>query len=176
MSAAISKELKRLNDAVRSKTGNDIVLVGIEKTGNFVAHFDEIDQSEVPGTSRFSARSYMLLTDGYIKQRIALSDSDRRYGQDTYFGRKCFYKSATGAKIVANIPFLSDAQDTLSTSDVSPYPQFGNVCALLDAMVSSRFPNSVSPIISAHSHAAIPLHLGAKVLQQLAQALMQRTR
>lgn len=176
MSAAISKELKRLNTGVQQKTGNDIVIIGVEKTGAFVSHFDSVDQSETPGERRFEPRSYMLLTDSYIKQRISLSDSDRRYGQDTYFGRKFFYKTASGARIVASIPFLSDAQDTLDTDDISLYPQFANVCATLDTLVSSRFPNALSPIISAHAHAAIPLHLGAKVLQQLAHALMGRTR
>jgi hypothetical protein len=176
LSAAISKELKRLNLVVRQKTGNDIVIIGIEKTGAFVAHFDEIDQSETVGSLRFHPRSFLLLTDSYIKQRISLSDSDRRYGQDTYFGRKFFYKTASGSRIIASIPFLNDEQDTLDSDDVALYPQFGNVCATLDSLVSSRYPNSLSPIISAHSHAAIPLHLGAKVLQQLAQALMNRTK
>jgi hypothetical protein len=176
ISAAISKELKRLNKRVREKTGKDIIIVGIEKTGAFVSHFDEVDQSETAGEQRFGPRSYMLLTDNYIKQRISLSDSDRRYGQDTYFGRKFFYKSASGARIVASIPFLDEAQDTLDTDDVSPYPQFAKVCSTLDRLVSSRFANALSPIISAHSHAAIPLHLGAKVLQQLAHALMDKSR
>jgi hypothetical protein len=174
LSAAISAELKRLNTIVRQKTGNDLVIVGIEKSGAFVAHFDEIDPSETPGEMRFAPRTYSLLTDKYIKQRISLSDSDRRYGQDTYFGRKFFYKTTSGARIVASIPFLTDAQDTLDSDDISLYPQFGNVCGALDRLVSSRFPNSLSPIISAHAHAAIPLHLGAKVLQQLARALMNR--
>jgi hypothetical protein len=45
-------------------------------------------------------------------------------------------------------------------------------CALLDKLVSSRFPNALAPIVSAHAHAAIPLNLGAKVLEQLTKALM----
>jgi hypothetical protein len=172
LSAAISTELKRLNTIVRAKTGNDLLLLGIEKTGAFVTHFDEIDQTETPGKARFEPRSYLLLTDRYIKERVCFSDSEKRYGVDTYFGRKFFYKTASGTRIVASIPFLSDAQDTLD-NDVALYPQFGTACALLDKLVSSRFPNSLSPLISAHSHAAIPLHLGAKVLQQLARALMR---
>ena len=100
--------------------------------------------------------------------------SEKRYGDDTYFGRKFFYKTASGARIVANIPFLTDAQDTLAADDVMLYPQFPTVCSLLDKLVSARFPNALSPIVSAHAHAAIPLHLGAKVLQQLARALMRK--
>ncbi len=172
LSAAISAELKRLNAIVRAETGNDLVIVGVEKSGNFVTHFEEIDRTENPGEQRFCPRSYMLLTDQYIKERITCSDSDKRYGQDTYFGRKFFYKTSGGAQIVGTIPFLTDEQDTLRHDDISIYPRFGTLCSLLDKLASSRYVNSVTPLIAAHAHAAIPLHLGTKVLQRLATALM----
>ena len=172
LSAAISKELKRLNGELRRSTDQDLVILGIEKTGAFVQHLDEIDSTEIPGQKLFSPRDYMLLTDRYIKDRILRSDSLKRYGLDTYFGRKFFYKTESGARIVASIPFLSDDQDTLDTDDVALYPQFGTVCDLLDRAVSSRYANAVSPLIAANAHAAIPLQLGSKVLTQLARALL----
>ncbi|QGJ68936.1 DNA double-strand break repair nuclease NurA [Planctomycetales bacterium 10988] len=172
LSAAISKELKRLNQVVYEKTGNDLLILGIEKTGNFVTHFEELDRTETPGQLRFNNRSYMLLTDKYIKERIAYSESDKRYGEDTYFGRKFFYKTHNGSRIVASLPFLNEQQDTLASDDIGLYPQFPRICSLLDKMISSRYENAVSPLIAAHSHAAIPLHLGGKVLTRLAKALM----
>lgn len=171
LSAAIRSELQRLNALIRAQTGNDIIIVGIEKTGNFVAHFEEIDKRE-DGSQRFQPGSYFLPTDSYIKQRIIFSDSTRRYGDQTYFGRKFFYKTQSGARIVANIPFLSAAQDSLDTDDPVAFQRFGTVCALLDKLVTSRFPNALGPIVSAHAQASIPLHLGQKVLKQLAKALM----
>ena len=174
LSAAISTELKRLNVLVRSKTERDLVILGIEKSGAFVTHFDELDRSETAGEVRFAARNFALLTDRYIKDRVIFSDSPKRYGVDTYFGRKFFYKTKGGARIVASLPFLDDTQDTLASEDIGPYREFGTACHLLDALVSSRFANALAPIVSAHSHAAIPLGLGAKVLQQLARALMRQ--
>jgi hypothetical protein len=53
------------------------------------------------------------------------------------------------------------------------FPQFGTVCALLDKLATSQFENALAPLVSAHAQAAIPLHLGQKVLKQLAQALMR---
>jgi len=172
LSAAICKELKRLNAKVQESTGQDLLILGIEKTGAFVQHFEEIDQTETPGQQLFSGRQYMLLTDGYIKDRIMHSDSNKRYGQDTYFGRKFFYKTQSKARIVASIPFLSDTQDTLDSDDISLYPQFATICALLDRVVSSRYANAISPLIAANAQAAIPLQLGSKVLTQLARALL----
>jgi len=173
LSAAISTELKRINAMVCKKTGNDLIILGIEKSGEFVTHFEEIDQTETPGQMLFAPRTYMLLTDSYIKTRVQQSVSDKRYGQDTYFGRKFFFKTASGTRIVANIPFLTEEQDTLDSDDVRLYPQFGTVCSLLDQLVCSRFPNALAPLVAAHSQAAIPLNLGKKVLTQLALALMK---
>ena len=172
LAAAISSELQRLNAKVRASTGQDLVIVGIEKSGAFVTHFDDLDKSETPGSTRFEARDYLLLTDRYIKERVIFSASEKRYGLDTYFGRKFFYKTQSGARIVASIPFLDPQQDTLDTADITLYPSFPITCALLDQLVSSRFPNALTPIVSAHAQAAIPLNLGSKVLEQLARALM----
>lgn len=172
LSAAISIELKRLNTLVRGQSGHDMIVVGIEKSGTFVAHFEEIDRTEKPGAELFPPCSFFIPSDEYIKSRIIFSASPKRYGEDTYFGRKIFYKTASGARVVANIPFLSDQQDTLA-NDPDLYPQLAITLALMDKLVSSRYPNALAPIVSAHAQAAIPLHLGAKVLQQLAQALVQ---
>ena len=173
LSAAITAELQRINAKALELTGQDLVIVGVEKTGAFVTHFDEIDQIAETGEERFNPHSYFLPTDRYIKQRIIFSDSPKRYGKDTYFGRKFFYKTESGARIVASIPFLEAAQDTLDSDDVSLYHSFGTVCGLLDKLVSCRYPNALSPLVSAHAQAAIPLHLGTKVLEQLAHALMR---
>ncbi len=173
LSSSIKLELKRINVAVRKASGEDLVIVGIEKGGTFVNHFQDVDARE-NGEMLFKPEEFAILTDRYIKERIIFSTSDKRYGMDTYFGRKFFYKARSGARIVATLPFLDDAQDTLETDSADLYPSFGTVCALLSKLASSRFPNSVSPVITAHANAAIPLTLGSKVLQQLATALMKK--
>jgi hypothetical protein len=173
LSAAIRKELQRINAKFREANGTDLIIVGIEKSGNFVVHFEDLDKRE-DGSQHFNPRSYFLPTDKYIKQRIIFSDSPKRYGTDTYFGRKFFYKAASGARIVASIPFLTNDQDTLDTGEPGAFPQFGTVCELLDKLVTSQFANALAPLVSAHAQAAIPLRLGQKVLKQLAQALVRR--
>jgi hypothetical protein len=172
LSPIIKGELKRLNAVVRSQTGSDLLIIGIEKTGAFVTHFEEVDRTKT-GEPFFPNGTYALLTDQYIKERIVFSSSDKAYGQDTYFGRKFFYKAKSGARIVGTIPMLDDSQEDTSVDDIARFPSFSSVCAILDKLVSSRFPNSVGPVITAHSHAAIPLVLGTKVLEQLARALVK---
>jgi hypothetical protein len=108
-----------------------------------------------------------------LKTGSSFREVTKPYGQDTYFGRKFFYKAKSGARIVGTMPMLDDTQDDITSEDPEKYLSFSSVCAPLDKLVSSRFPNSVGPVITAHSHAAIPLVLGTKVLEQLARALVK---
>ena len=172
LSAAISTELKRLNGIVRELTGHDLLLFGVEKSGAFVDHFDELDGRDASGTELFPRGHCFLPDDQYIRERINFSAGGKRYGADTYYGRKMLYKTVNGARIVVNIPFLRDSHDNLDDQDLSSYPQIAAMCPLLDDLVSSRYPDAVSPIVAAHAHAAIPLRLGGDVLQQLTTALM----
>lgn len=172
LSPIIKLELKRLNQIVRMQAGSDLLIIGVEKTGAFVTHFEELDQTQT-GEPRFPPATYALLTDKYIKERVIFSASEKPYGQDTYFGRKFLYKARSGARIVGTMPMLDDAQSDITEDDVSKYPSFASICGILDKLVSSRFPNSVGPVITAHSHAAIPLTLGTKVLEQLARTLVK---
>ena len=173
LSATIGEELARLNDKAKQESGSDLILFGLEKSGPFVDHFEAADLADEPGKRNFPPRSAMLPTDAYIKRRIVPSDSARPYGQDTYFGRKVFYKTASGGRLVLNLPIFDDAQADPGTDDLSLFPQWPVVCALVDRLVSSRYPNALYPISSAHAEAAIPLHLGGRVLKELAKRLMR---
>jgi len=41
-------------------------------------------------------------------------------------------------------------------------------------LISNRYPNSINPLISAHAEAAIPLTLGKKMFDEIAQELRKR--
>lgn len=128
LSPIIKSELTRLNNIVRAATGEDLLIIGVEKTGTFVTHFEEVDCTDT-GAPFFSNGTYCLLTDSYIKERIIFSDSDKPYGADTYFGRKLFYKAQSGARIVATIPILDDLQEYSKSADAASFPSLATVCA-----------------------------------------------
>src|SRR5207237_2443128 len=121
LSPLIKSELKRLNTLVRAATGQDLLIFGIEKTGAFVSHFEEIDRTST-GEPYFPKGSYALLTDRYIKERVVFSVSDKPYGQDTYFGRKFFYKAQSGARVTATLPMLDEAQNDTNKNDATAFP------------------------------------------------------
>ena len=171
--SAIREELYLINDAVKSATGQDLLIIGIEKSGIFVDHFERIDQNKRGEQGEFPRQNVSLLTDEYIKKNIRFSDSPKAYGTDTHFGRKLFYKTVSGARLVASLPFLDDSHRDMTRADPEQYPRLADSLSLLDQLVSSRYPNSLMPLISAHAEAAIPMNLGARVLEELAREIRE---
>lgn len=175
ISTAIMKELQRINKVAR-ETFNDpnfnLMLIGIEKSGSFVEHLEQLDKGLDGQCDALPKQSAVLLTDSYIKQRIIFSKSPQAYGHNTYFGRKAFYKTRSGSLIVFSTPFLDDANQDLDVAEPAQFPRLADTMRLLDRMASARYRNSLTNIISAHAEAAIPLNLGKKVLEKLASRLM----
>ncbi len=174
ISTAITEELKLLNRDVREATGTDLLLLGIEKTGHFVTHFNQLDQTIEGGRGNFPNQTVALLTDDYIKENIVISDSEKTYGVGTYFGRKLMYKTQTGHRIVATLPYLDDKHKDWDRADVSQYPRLLDALNIMDEFTSSRYPNALSPVVIAHAEATLPSKIGSKVLAKLARELTRR--
>jgi hypothetical protein len=174
LSQAFTRELSRINKLAKEKNGDDILLVGIEKTGMFVDHFLSLDRHPDGTPGKLAAGSVCLLDDNYIKRNVIFSDSTKVYGQDTYFGRKLFYKTSSGAFVVASVPLLNDKQKILTTAELNQFNRLSDSLNLLDRLVSSRYPNSLAPLISAHAEAAIPMNLGSRVLEKIARELVTK--
>lgn len=175
LAKVIEFELRRLNDLQKQINGQDLMVIGIEKSGTFFNHFLEIDITKDGITDKFPRQSALLLSDDYIKQNIIFSESTKQYGQDTYFGRKFFYKAASGQKIVPVIACYTDYERDLRTSNIDQFVRLADVMNLLDQMVSSRYPNSVTPLISAHAEAAIPLSLGKRIFEDIAREIREKS-
>ena len=173
---AILRELNRINTKAKQLTvGQDLLLIGVEKSGTFATHFERIDRDETGIPGKFPTQAIGLLTDDYIKKNIIFSESTKPYGLDTYFGRKFFYKTASGARLVASVPFLDESHRDTTRAKPEQFPRLADALGLLDQLVSSRYQNSLSPLISAHAEAAIPMNLGARVLEKMAKELIKET-
>lgn len=178
LSEAIRRELTRINSAARNvNDGKDLLLLGIEKTGTFAQHLELLDQDPASGSPGSITRgTAMLLDDPYIKRNIIFSTSERPYGEQTYFGRKFFYKAASGALLVGSLPFLREEDRNLSSAERRQFPRLADAIALMDSLWSARYPNALIPILSAHAEAAIPLNLGRKVLERIVRQLILEER
>lgn len=174
LSHAIFDELRRINNEAKNVIGQDLLMIGVEKTGAFVDHFEALDTPTAwtKGNPTFEPQTVMLLSNRYIRDHIAFGE--KPFGVDTYFGRKFFYKTASGSRIVASLPFLTNEARDLSSVDLAHYPRLTDAMSLLDATFSARFQNAISPLVSAHAEASIPLNLGREVLEELAASLLEK--
>mgnify|MGYP007038819773 FL=1 len=143
------------------------------KSGLFVNHLEQLDTSEEGAEDVLPNREVFLIDDDYIKEKIIFSDSEKAYGEHTYFGRKFFYKTDSGSLIVASLPFLNDYHQNMNHANPDQFPRLKDALTLLDQLASSRYPNSVDPLISAHAEAAIPLNLGEQMLSEIAHKLLE---
>jgi hypothetical protein len=175
LTKVIEIELKRINYFQKQINGEDLLIIGIEKSGTFFNHFLDIDTTQDGIKDKFPRQSALLLTDEYIKRNIIFSESAKPYGQDTYFGRKFFYKAASGQKVVPVVAYFNDYQKSLDTANPDQFTRLADVMNLLDQLASSRHPNSVSPLISAHAEASIPLNLGKRIFEDIAREIRERT-
>ena len=172
---SILTELKRINELQKKQTGKYLLVFGIEKSGTFYNHFEEIDTKVDGTTDRFPIQSAFLLNDSYIKRNIIFSESDKQYGQDIYFGRKLFYKTKSGYRIVPVLAIFNEKQQNLETAQTDQFPRLADLMNSLDELVSSRYPNSVFPLVSAHAEAAIPLNLGKRIFDDIAREIREKS-
>ena len=171
LTKVISYEIRRINELQKKINGVDLLIIGIEKTGAFVNHFEAIDTTKDGILDKFPRQSVLLLDDQYIKKNIIFRETSKHYGLDTYFGRKFFYKTALGQRIVSTIASYNDYQSDLRTANVDQFSRLADVMNLLDKLFSSRYPNAILPLVSAHAEAAIPLNLGKKIFEDIAREI-----
>ncbi len=165
-------ELARLNQKVQENFGQDLLIMGIERTGNFVNHFSDIDTKANGGKDNFPDQSAFLLTNDYIKNNIVLNENpDFIYLKDTAFGRKFFYKTKAGYRVVPSIVTFKHYHSEVKTAFPAQFPRLADCIKLLDKLVSSRYDSSVMPLVTAHAEAAIPLNLGKAIFDDIAKEM-----
>jgi hypothetical protein len=165
-------ELERLNKKVKEACQQDLLIIGIEKGGNFVNHFEEIDTKKDGADDNFPNQSVFLPTNEYICKNIILNDNPKFiYLEDTSYGRKFFYKTKAGHRVVPSLATYDHYQSNVETAFPAQFPRLADCLMLLDDLVSSRYQNSTMPLASAHAEAAIPLNLGKRIFDDIAKSI-----
>lgn len=165
----IKDELKRINTIVRDETGQDMALFGLEKSGQFVAHFEDIDWCDGSGPrGKIPNGTVIAPTKRYVHRNIVFRpDNAKPHGKDTYFGRKILYKTRSSNHAVLNCAMLNDASDDFDRNDPSCYPRLGDILDIMDHLSTYLYQDGFMPLVRAHAHAAIPLQKGTDILSSL---------
>ena len=165
----VRKELKRINDICYQKTGKDILLFSLIKTGTFCEHFEELDFDEEKGPNlRYDPKTVLLPDTSYIHKYVVYRQEDAKpWGQDTYFGRMVLYKSKSGQRMVLNTPQISEESSDLYNTAPAAFPRLVDATKVVDRLSTYLFDGGFVPIVRAHSHAAIPLKMGGEIIKSL---------
>lgn len=164
----VREELGRLSALCRQE-GFDLALFGFEKSGVFVEHFDQLDMCPERGPrGRYPNGTVFAPDAAYINRNIALRPASAKpHGEDTYFGRKLFYKTASGGHAVVTTAMVNQASCDFHRCDEECFPRLGDMLDVLDHLATYLHRDGFMPLVRAHAHAAIPLRRGTDIIRSL---------
>ena len=165
----VQTEVARIHNALVSEGRLGLLLIGLEKTGEFIDHLEEIDWDEADGQrQRLPNGTALVPTTEYIYRHIVPNpNSAKPYGQAVYYGRKVLYKNSTGQHAVLMTPIVSPSGAEPNSSNVSDFPRLGDALDIIDDLYTHLYRDGFIPLIRANAHAAIPLRRGQGILAEL---------
>ena len=143
----------------------------MEKTGQYVTHFTDIDWTDDKGPrSKFEPGTVIAPDARYENRNIVFRPEDAKpSGIDTYFGRKIFYKTKNSAHAVLNAAIVNDAGADFHNVSLEAFPRLSDALNILDHLSTYLYQDGFMPLVRAHAHAAIPLKRGTEILAGLFQ-------
>lgn len=165
----IQLEVERIHNDLISRGHAGLLLMGMEKSGEFVDHFEELDWLQSDGRrQRFENGSTLVPTTEYIYRHIRPNpNTQKAYGQAVYYGRKVLYKSRAGQHAVVMTPIVNKVGRRPNSTRLSVFPRLGEVLDIVDDLYTHLYQDGFIPLVRAHAHAAIPLRQGQRILANL---------
>lgn len=166
----IRREIMRISQKCRKETGKDLLIIGVEKTGQYVNHFQDLDWTDEGPGERFAAQTVLIPDAAYVNRNIVFRPVNAKpSGADTYFGRKVFYKTRSRSRAVLNLAMVNDQSADFSDISSTAFPRLGDALNVLDHLSTYLYQDGFMPLVRAHAHAAIPLKRGTDIIQGLFQ-------
>ena len=164
----VRAELLRLNEVARkANNGKDIVLFGVEKTGLYRQHWEQIDWDKQQGQrTKYPPKTIIAPCGKYTRENI-VPGSGKPHGIDTHFGRYVLYKTDKGEHVVINTGMLNQKSQDFNIANEECYPRLGDILNIIDQLATYLYRDGFMPLISAHKHAAIPLKRGTDIIRSL---------
>ena len=165
----VQAEVARIHTELMRAGRPGLLLMGIEKTGQFTEHLEELDWRETEGQRQRLANGTALVpTTEYVYRHIAPNpNSTKAYGQAVHYGRKIMYKSHGGQHAVLMTPIVNRVGEEPNSTSTDAFPRLGDALDIIDDLYSHLYSDGFIPLIRANAHAAIPLRRGHSMLAEL---------
>jgi len=158
--ANMHAQMRNLVDFLIRK--HDINLVGLEKSGAFVEHADEIKDLLKPG-------QYLLLSNHHIYKFIIPGDPNNSepYARSSYYSGKMIYKAIDGRIYVLTIPTL-DAKVMLDPKP-SDYHNLDIILMNIEKLKCDMYDNALLPIAVVNKLVSLSNHPSSVLLEKFAK-------
>lgn len=138
---------------------HDLFLAGLEKSGPFVEHADEIADKLEAGTA-------LLLDNNYIYRYVlpGKADPDNPYGRTTYYGSKLIFKTPSGAIYVVTVPTPA----ILTAPKADDLHHLPAILTNVEKLRCDMYDNALIPVALANKLVSLANHPSHKILQRFA--------
>jgi len=139
---------------------HNLYLAGLEKSGAFVEHADEISTKLENGTG-------LILNNNYIYKYILPGKPDpaKSYGSSTYYGNKLILKTNGGSMYVISLPTSRIINNPNKEDFQNLYVILNNI----EKLKCDMYDNSLIPVALANKLVSLAAHPSSKILQKFAK-------
>ena len=169
VTARLHTSMRRLINYLHQK--HNLYLVGLEKTGPFADHAQEISRVfEIEGKeeSRLEGNRILILSNNYIYKYITPGDPSKMlYGDRSYYSSKVIFKSKTGGVYVTNFP--TKDKKVVINPQKSDFKNIDIILHNLSKLKCEMYDNSLVPVTLANKLVSLSNHPSQDILEKFAR-------
>jgi hypothetical protein len=144
---------------------NILYLAGLEKSGSFVEHADEIAGKLDPGT-------VLILDNDYIYRYVLPGKADpaNPYGRTTYYSNKLIFKTRGGRVYVISVP----TREILAHPTEDDFENLPEILTNIEKLRCDMYDNALVPVALANKLVSLTNHPSSRILQKFATETIRR--
>lgn len=139
---------------------HNLYLAGLEKSGPFVEHADEIAE-------RLKNGSVLILDNDYIYKYILPGKADpaNPYGRTTYYGNKLIFKTRHEGVYIVSVP----TQEIITHPKENDLRNLQAILTNIEMLKCDMYDNALLPIALANKLVSLANHPSSRILQKFAK-------
>lgn len=164
--------LRKLCNFLISK--RNLFLVGLEKSGPFVEHAQEISSS-AHGKPKLEKGRYFLLSNDYIYRYIIPGDPSRMlYGSTSYYGGKVIFHSHDDQFYVLTVPVPS--KHSIRNPEKNQYANLDEVLVNVQKLRCDMYDDAIVPVALVNKLVSLANHPSKVLLEKFSISAMKNSK
>lgn len=159
----ILQTIARVSNKQKDMGHTPPIIVGIEKSGQFKDHANQIKEKMEPG-------SLLKMDNDYIYEYVKTGTTDNEYGTREHYGWPFIYRTKSGRVFVIKVPSLPEGVEKY---DPMNYPLIRKTLESISKVETALYDDATIPVTLAHQRASIPLKTGSKVLELFSKGALK---